>query len=197
MTHTSADQAGTAAGETDDYGRTWSYWEPGLWRSTDGQYTIHRTSIPEPREALSVIYTLRWCEPCTARAWPGWLGCEISTAGPQFGLAAAQQEAAQHARALAAAPGNDQALRELPSLATEMFCWPTSEGLTRAALTVTLDGGRMVARVTGMSCQSAVPAPAGTWAPGTYAEIDITGLWWRRGLAWFRSTLLGPGEEGH
>jgi hypothetical protein len=162
---------------TDQHGRTWAETEPGLWRSTDGRYTIHRTRLPEAREALAVIFTLRWIGDIEACAWPGHIGCTTGTAGPRYSLADAQQEAAQHARAQAAAAGNDQTLQDLPSLATRMFCWPVSEGLTRAALTVTLDDGRLRARVTGMSCQTADPEPAGTWAPGTCAEIDITGLW--------------------
>jgi hypothetical protein len=160
----------------DAYGRTWDETEPGLWRSSDGQYTIHRTTLPEARKALAVIYTLRWIGPDERHAWPGHLGCTIGTAGPRYRLADAQAEAAQHARARAAAPGNDRALRELPALAREMFSWPVSEGITRGALTVTRERGRLVARVTGMSCQSGEPEPAGTWEPGTYAEIDITGL---------------------
>lgn len=162
---------------TDEYGRTWAETEPGLWRSTDHRYTIHRSVLPEPREALAVIYTVRWCEPHTAAAWPGWIGAAIGTAGPRYSLSAARQEAAIHARSHAAAAVNDLVLAGLPSLANRMFFWPVSEGLTRASLTVTTDGGRVRARVTGMSCQSADPAPAGTWAPGIYAEIDITGLW--------------------
>jgi hypothetical protein len=174
---------------TDDCGRAWAETEPGLWRSTDGQYTIHRTALPEPRKALAVIYTLRWREPSTARAWPGWLGCELGTAGPRYDLAAAQQEASDHARAHAAAPGNDRALRELPVLASERFFWPMSEGTTRGALTVTLESGRLTARVTDMVCQSEDPAPAGTWAPGTWAEIDITGLWQKVAVARFRAAV--------
>jgi hypothetical protein len=170
----------------DARGRAWAETAPGLWRSTDGQYTIHRTTLPEPREALAVIYTLRWTGPA---GWPGYLGCTIGTAAPRYCLADAQAEAAQHARAHAAAPGNDRALAGLPSLATEMFFWPISEGTTRGALTVTLDRGRLTARITGMSCQSGDPAPAGTWAPGTYAEIDITGLWRKAIAARFRACL--------
>jgi hypothetical protein len=173
----------------DAHGRAWAETEPGLWRSTDGMYTIHQAVLPEPRAALAVEYTLRWREPGTARAWPGWIGCTIGTADPRHRLADVQTEASNHARALAAAPGNDRALRELPAVASEMFFWPISEGTRRGALTVTLDRGRLTARITGMSCQSGDPEPAGTWAPGTYAEIDITGLWRKVAAARLRAAV--------
>jgi hypothetical protein len=173
----------------DEYGRTWAGTERDLWRSTDGRYTIHRSVLPEPMPSLAVIFTLRWCEPHTAAAWPGWIGAEIGTVTPVFSLGMAQQQAAVHARARAAAISNDLALQELPSLGASMFFWPVSEGLTRAALTLTLDGGRLRARVTGMSCRTADPGPAGTWEPVTYAEIGITGLWRKVLAARFRQVL--------
>ena len=50
---------------TDDT-MNWTQEQPGQWRSADGAYVVLRSVLPEPRDALAVIYTLRWTSP----TWP-------------------------------------------------------------------------------------------------------------------------------
>ena len=147
---------------------TWTEMQPGWsWKTTDGRYFILRTVLPEPGPDPWSEYTLRKADPHMGRVRPGNLGYFI---GVHLDLAAAKRDAENDAYASLHARSNDEALDALPALATARFFWPISNGTARAALTVQRDGGRIVARVVGMS------RGGDEYEPGTYAEIDVTEL---------------------
>lgn len=144
----------------------WIDVKPGLWRSIDGRYVILRTVLPEERPTQKEIFTLRKLDPEMVKAHPGTLGYFIAEA---YTLDGAKRSAANDA--WRDAQGTDRHVPEdLPALELARFFWPISAGTTQAGLAVVCEGGRIFARVVGMSRKDE------RYEPGTYAEIDITGL---------------------
>ena len=145
---------------------SWAETKPGLWRTTDGRYAIVRTTLPEDRPEPTQTYTLRKIDPALACANPGRLGYFIVE---RYSLSEVQQAAENDAytdehRAETSIP------ETYPALALARFFWPISNGVTRGALAITCDGDRTSARVIGMSRR------VDAYEPGTYAQIDLTGI---------------------
>jgi hypothetical protein len=145
----------------------WVDIQPGLWRSLDGRYVILHAVLPEDRPEPTETYTLRHLDRQMAAAYPGTLGSFVAEA---YSLHAAQQEAERHAWERAQG-GACHVPADFPALRLERFFWPISEGTSRAALAIVRENGRVLARVVGMS-----RGDADAYEPGTYAEIDLTGL---------------------
>ena len=142
---------------------TWTEPEPGLWRSTDGRYAILKTALPGPLP--NVIYTLRKIDPASARAYPGTVGYFRAE---RWSLSEARRTAATDA--YCDDHGAERHVpKDYPALALTRFFWPISEGTTRAALAISRDGDRVVARVIGMA------RGEDAFEPAVYAEIDISG----------------------
>jgi hypothetical protein len=59
---------------------------------------------------------------------------------------------------------------DLPAAALTRFYWPISDGLERAGLAIVHDGGKLVARVVGMSRRN------DDYEPVTFAQIDLSEL---------------------
>lgn len=144
----------------------WIDIQPDLWRSLDGRYVILRTVLPEDPQPTAV-YTLRHLDPLMAAAHPGTLGSFVAEAHT---LQEAQQEADRHAW-VRAHGAESHVPADFPALRLERFFWPISEGTSRAALAIVRENGRVLARVVGMGRNN-----ADAYEPGTYAEIDLTGL---------------------
>jgi len=145
----------------------WVDIQPGLWRSLDGRYVILRAVLPEELPEPTETYTLRHLDPQMAAAYPGTLGSFVAEA---YSLHAAQREAERHAWERAQG-GACHVPVDFPALRLERFFWPVSEGTSRAALAIVRENGRVLARVVGMG-----RSDADAYEPGTYAEIDLTGL---------------------
>jgi len=141
----------------------WFELKPGVWRSLDGRYAIIRTVLPEDRPDPTTLYTLRKVDPASAAAYPGTLGYFITE---RYRLGEAKAEAVRDAYCEAHA-AEMSVPEDFPALALARFFWPISQGITKAALAITRDGDRTVARVVGMARQE------DPFVPVTYAEIDL------------------------
>lgn len=147
----------------------WVEHGPGQWRSTDGRYLILCSARPGDIPSLATIYTLRKRGKDEVRAWgDNYLGYHL---GEHFSLTEAQAHAHRDARADRAHGANVATLDALPALASAPFWWWISDGTTRGRLIVTREGGRVYARIVGMSCRTETE-----WVPGVAAEVDITDL---------------------
>lgn len=153
---------------------TWRHDGGDVWRSGCGRFAIARVRLPEYPERYpgsSEVYLVRRIDPHMAAVYPQSLGYHLDQA---LNLAAAMTEADRWAWV------DDQGTQrhvpeDYPALAVASFYWPIThtgrQGVSRAALVVDRAGGRLVARVIGMTRGN-----DDAYRPGTWAEVDLTAL---------------------
>lgn len=157
----------TTTQTTDAQGRTWNEERDGLWRSTDRKYAIVRIELPGGPPHLTTVYLLRKIDPAMAKVYPGSVGYSLGEHSEHHDLEDAMGAADNDDNHTRHAKANTKALDALPADVVSRFWWPISNGTTRGALTLTREGGRIVARVVGMS-----RTEGEHWEPGTYTEAS-------------------------